>query len=272
MKAIQVIGVPWDEKSSFMRGCADAPGKIWDAFKCASSNPYTECGKDLSKSGVLRYYGNLMLSSGSIAGAEIEQQSSLSLDRKMTPLYLGGDHAITFPLIKGLSQKYDDLNILHFDAHPDLYDELDGDRYSHGSSFVRILEGGYASRLISVGVRTMNARQQEQADRFGVEIIDMRAFSSTRMPTFKGPVYISIDLDVLDPAFAPGVSHHEPGGLTTRELIGCLQAVKGRVVAADLVEYNPYRDIQNVTAMVAAKLMKELAAKMLESGSLREMI
>ena len=80
---------------------------------------------------------------------------------------------------------------------------------------------------------------------------------------FEGPLYVSLDLDVLDPAFAPGISHHEPGGMTTRELIQAIQNAQGAVVGADIVEYNPYRDIQNMTAMVAAKLMKELAAKML---------
>lgn len=77
------------------------------------------------------------------------------------------------------------------------------------------------------------------------------------------PVYISLDLDVLDPGFAPGVSHHEPGGLSTREIISMIQDIKAPMVGADIVEYNPLRDINGMTAMAAAKLLKELAAKML---------
>ena len=78
-----------------------------------------------------------------------------------------------------------------------------------------------------------------------------------------GPVYLSFDLDALDPAFAPGVSHHEPGGLTVREALGILQRLDARLVGADIVEYNPRRDIQDMTAMVAVKLLKEIAGKML---------
>jgi arginase family enzyme len=80
-----------------------------------------------------------------------------------------------------------------------------------------------------------------------------------------GAVYVSLDLDVLDPAFAPGVSHHEPGGLATREVVGLLQRLRGRVVGADLVELNPTRDPSGVTAMVAAKLVKELVARLLKT-------
>lgn len=93
----------------------------------------------------------------------------------------------------------------------------------------------------------------------------MMRFDSNIALKFDGPVYLSLDLDVLDPAFASGVSHHEPGGLTTRELIRAIQNFKGNLVGADIVEYNPYRDIQNLTAMVAAKLMKEVATRMLKN-------
>jgi arginase family enzyme len=83
---------------------------------------------------------------------------------------------------------------------------------------------------------------------------------------FDGPVYLSLDLDVLDPAFAPGVSHHEPGGLSTRQVINLIQNLSGSLVGADIVELNPNRDLLDVTAMTAAKLAKEIGARMLESA------
>lgn len=261
-KKIHVIGVPWDEKSSFMRGCADAPNKIWDAFQCDSANTCAENGLDLGKLADFFFQGNMKLSSGNAVLEQIADQAATTVTEGIVPLFLGGDHAVTFPLVKGIASHHKKLSILHFDAHPDLYDEFEGHRYYHGSPFARIMEGGLVNRLVSVGIRTMNPHQQEQAERFGVEIIDMIHFDSHDAITFDGPVYLSIDLDVLDPAFAPGISHHEPGGLTTRELIRAIQTFKGDLVAADIVEYNPYRDIQNVTAMVAAKLMKEVAARM----------
>ncbi len=244
-----------------MRGCADAPNKIWDAFKCESANTCAENGHDLGKNGSFTFKGNMKLSSGNKVIDEIAEQASEIAEKDIFPLFLGGDHAVTYPLVKGFSHKYKDLNILHFDAHPDLYDEFEGHKYYHGSPFARILENGLVKRLVSVGIRTMNPHQKLQADRFGVEIVDMTSFDPRMVIAFNGPVYLSLDLDVLDPAFAPGISHHEPGGLTTRELIRIIQTFKGHLVGADIVEYNPYRDIQNVTAMVAAKLMKEVATR-----------
>ena len=261
-KKIHVIGVPWDEKSSFMRGCADAPSRIWDAFRCDSANTCAEDGQDLGKSANVSFQGNMKLSSGNTVMDEISAQAEQTVAKGIVPLFLGGDHAVTYPLVKGIAGHYEELSILHFDAHPDLYDEFEGHKYFHGSPFARIMESGLVKRLVSVGIRTMNPHQKKQAERFGVEIIDMIHFDPHMMIAFDGPVYLSIDLDVLDPAFAPGLSHHEPGGLTTRELIRTIQTVEGNLVAADIVEYNPHRDIQNVTAMVAAKLLKEVAARL----------
>ena len=125
------------------------------------------------------------------------------------------------------------------------------------------MEAGLASRLAQIGIRTLNAQQKEQAERFGVEIFEMREWSLDKLPVFTGPLYISLDMDALDPAFAPGVSHHEPGGFSTRELLTIIQQLEGNIVGADIVEYNPVRDVVGVTAMTAVKLLKELLAKML---------
>jgi arginase family enzyme len=109
----------------------------------------------------------------------------------------------------------------------------------------------------------MNDHQRAQAERFGVEVIDMRAWQTGARPSVDGAVYLSIDLDGLDPAFAPGVSHRDPGGLTVREVIGMVQQAAGYFVGADIVEYNPRQDLGGVTATVAAKLVKEVAGRML---------
>jgi arginase len=167
---------------------------------------------------------------------------------------------VSFPIVAGLAAVHGPLDILHFDAHPDLYDDFGGDPHSHASPFARIMEAGHARRLVQVGIRTLNRHCREQAERFGVEIVEMRHFRAEAVPIPAGPLYISIDLDGLDPACAPGVAHHEPGGLTTRELLTVLQRVEGRVVGADIVEYNPGRDINGMTATLAAKLVKEVAA------------
>ena len=151
--------------------------------------------------------------------------------------------------------------MLHIDAHPDLYDDFEGDRLSHACPFARIMEEGLARRIVQVGIRAMTGHQREQADRFGVEVIDMRAWYAGARPTIEDPVYISLDLDGIDPAFAPGVSHREPGGLTVREVLDLVQRTKGALLGADVVELNPRRDPEGLTATVAAKLVKELAAR-----------
>jgi arginase family enzyme len=109
----------------------------------------------------------------------------------------------------------------------------------------------------------MNRHQRDQADRFGVEVIEMSDWLAGSRPRTEGKVYLSLDLDGLDPAYAPGVSHREPGGLTTREVLDLIQRLQGDLVAADVVEYNPRQDVSGLTATVAAKIVKEVAGRMM---------
>jgi len=237
---------------------------IREALYSAAGNSWTEHLCDLSDSGGLTDAGDLPLQASAAARSQIEAGIADLLGRAR-PLALGGDHSVTYPILRAVHQVYPRLTILHLDAHPDLYDEFEGDRFSHACPFARIMEEGLAGRLVQVGIRTMNGHQREQATRFGVEVIDMRAWSAGARPTIEGPVYLSIDLDSLDPAFAPGVSHWEPGGLTVREVVGLVQECGGLVIGADIVEFNPRRDRSGMTAAVAAKLVKELASRMLVS-------
>lgn len=258
MNRIALIGVAYDEKSSYLRGPAEAPGAIRRALASDSANAWSEDGQDTAA--LLEDCGDLRgFAADSVA--EIETFIARSVDGFREVIVLGGDHSITFPSVAAVARKHGPLTVLHFDAHPDLYDEFDGDRLSHACPFARIMETKLAKRLVQVGIRTANPHQREQAQRFGVETIEASAFRG-ELPSLDGPVYISVDLDVLDPAFAPGISHHEPGGLSTRELIAAIQSVKAQIVAADVVELNPQRDLQDITAMVAAKIVKELAAAM----------
>jgi agmatinase len=171
---------------------------------------------------------------------------------------LGGDHSITYPVLRAYAEKYPSLDILQIDAHPDLYQHYEGDPHSHACPFARIMEGGYAMRLVQVGIRTLNPHQKAQADRFGVEMYTMKKGLPELPLKFSNPVYVSLDMDAADPAFAPGVSHRESGGLTPREILALLQGIEGEVVGADLVEYNPVRDLDGITADLGAKFFKEL--------------
>jgi arginase len=261
---LALIGFRYDENSSFMKGAADAPPQIRAAFRSEASNLWSEAGVDLGTDGTFFDAGDIEPVAGTEMFSLIEDSIRTLLTDKLTPICLGGDHSITYPIVRAVSKRYPKLSILHFDAHPDLYDELLGNRHSHASPFARIMEEGLAKRLVQVGIRTINGHQREQARRFGVEVIEMRHWRDDLTLDFDSPVYISFDMDALDPAFAPGVSHREPGGLSTRQAIGLIQRIQARVIGADIVEFNPRMDPAQTTAVVCAKLLKEIAARMLE--------
>ncbi len=122
-------------------------------------------------------------------------------------------------------------------------------------------------RLVQVGVRTLNAHCRAQAAHYGVEIVPMADFTPDRVPVLSGPLYISLDLDGIDPSEAPGVSHPEPGGLTVREVLAVLRRQTAPIIGADIVEYNPRFDSHDRTAIVAATLLKELAALAVRNAS-----
>lgn len=260
---ISVVGIPFDEYSSFLRGPAQAPAKIREAYHSDSANYYSENLINLNEHPGWKDEGDIKLTGGAQTTETVEKAIQVFLNKQDKVLSLGGDHSVTYPIVKAFAQKYGKLTILHLDAHADLYDEFDGNKYSHACPFARIMEEGLASRLIQVGIRTLNSHQSEQGSRFGVEVIEMKNWRNDIRFNLEGPVYVSLDMDAIDPAFAPGVSHHEPGGFTSREIISLIQNLNGNIVGADLVEFNPTRDASGITAMLAAKLFKELLAMLL---------
>lgn len=273
-----LLGVPLGHNSSFLQGPAFAPPRIREAIWCGSTNSTTEEGKELNDPRVLTDVGDVPVQEIRDCGVDddrlmnvITESVKLVMEEDpLRPLVLGGDHSISFPVIRAISEKLGGpVDVLHLDAHPDIYDAFEGNKYSHASSFARIMEGGYARRLLQVGIRSITKEGREQGKRFGVEQYEMRTFSRDRQflenlklgEGVKG-VYISVDVDCLDPAFAPGVSHIEPGGLSFRDVLNILHNLQADVVAADVVEFNPQRDtVDGMTAMVAAKLVRELTAK-----------
>ncbi len=261
---LAIIGIRYDENSSFTKGAADAPPQIRAALRSDAWNLTSENGTDLSDDSIFFDAGDIEPVTGSDMMTLIENSIYTLIGDGLTPISLGGDHSITHPIVRAFTRKYKDLSILHFDAHPDIYDSYQGNRNSHASPFARIMEQKLVKRLMQVGVRTFTAHQREQVKKFGVESIEMRNVTADLQLEFDSPVYISFDIDALDPAFAPGVSHREPGGLSTRQAIDIIQRLKGKVVGADIVEFNPRMDPLHITGTVCAKLFKEIAAKMLE--------
>jgi agmatinase len=263
-----IIGVPFDEKSCYLKGAARGPQAIRAASTGKAIDPWTELGVNLEEETTLVDLGNLdVAGEDSKIFARIEKRILEILKKEAVPIILGGDHSISYPAAKAFSRKFKSLDILHFDAHPDLYEELYGDRYSHACPFARIVEEGLVQSLVQVGIRASTGQQRSKASEHGVRMIWMKDLKEIPSLEFSNPLYISFDMDALDPAFAPGVSHHEPGGLSTRQVISMIHALKAKIVGLDVVELNPERDKTGITAAAAVKIIKEVAGKIIFEAS-----
>ena len=258
---VVAIGLPTFKNSSFLRAPLDGPALLADAVLREEGNPFTEAGLDVSRPDVFAYLGELELETDDEFD-RIRAVSAAAFRSGKKPIFLGGDHSVTYPVVAGLSDVLGPVTLLHFDAHPDLYDNLMDNPLSHACPFARIMEQGMAAGLWQYGIRTLNPHQAEQVRRFGVHCNEMRHHKQWPLPQIDGPVYITIDLDALDPAFAPGVTHYEPGGMSVRDILDIIQSLQVPVVGADIVELNTSRDIQGMTAIVGAKLVREVCGLM----------
>ncbi|MBN8887284.1 MAG: arginase family protein [Rudaea sp.] len=266
MVKISLLGIPHDDNSSYMKGAAEAPPLIRrELFSDVYTN-WSETGVDIAAPGRIVDHGDLRFD-GAADPWDVIERNVLRVIQPGAPLIcLGGDHAITHPVIRAVSRRHAPLTIVHIDAHPDIYHEYQGNPRSHTSPFARIMEEQLADRLIQIGLRTVNDHHREQFKRFGVEAIGIARCDERLELALRSPVYLSVDIDALDPAFAPGVSHREAGGLSTRQVIRLIQSIDRPIVAADVVEYNPRCDISGMTAGVAAKLVKEIAGMMVRTS------
>jgi arginase len=253
-----LLGIPLDHNSSFLRGPAQAPPLIREAFHSDAWKKTAETRVDLSVPGIFEDAGDLPNMESPDAYARIEEAIAAVVSAGKRPVSLGGDHSITYPILRSIGKRIPGITLVHFDAHPDLYADYEGNPHSHASPFARILEEQLVKRLVQIGIRTLNAHQHAQAEKYGVELYEMTDLPDVTKLNLAGPLYLSFDMDVLDPAFAPGISHWEPGGLTTRQAVNYLHGLPGPLVGADLVEFNPARDFSGLTATVAAKILKEI--------------
>lgn len=254
----RILGFEWDASSSHSRGPALGPTVIRRLLSSEASSAYSIDLVDLREA-VDAYVIPELPEDGASARALISKTVADCLDAGFAPLSVGGDHSVTYPILKSVAAKHGAVNILHIDAHPDLHDEYEGDRFSHACPFARSLEDGLVKSLVQVGIRCWDPAQTPTAKKYGVRMLRADQVDDIPPEIFAGPLYMSIDLDGLDPAFAPGVSHPEPGGLSTLDVLKLIRRIKGPLVGADIVELNPERDFQMTTARVVVRLIKELA-------------
>jgi arginase len=268
---VGVLGIPFDANSSFRRGPARAPAAIRRAMSSEAGNPWSERGVRVWQDERIVDHGDLKVAPragvrGPIDAIERGVTRALAITPQL--LLLGGDHAVSYPAVRAVAQRWDRLSVLHFDAHPDMYPEYEGNPYSHASPMARILEEGLIDRLVQVGIRSPSPEQSAVGRRYGVETHPAFDLARIGRLRFSSPLYVSLDIDGLDPAFAPGVSHPEPGGLTVRQVLDVIGAVRAPlVIGADIVELNPRLDPSGITAVVAAKLARELLARMIADAA-----
>ncbi|MGD2295106.1 MAG: agmatinase [Candidatus Aminicenantes bacterium] len=259
---VAILGIPFDKKSCYLKGPAKGPQAIREASTGKMINPWTELAVNLDTEITMTDLGDLDVSGHFLeVFSRIEDKIASILSKQAVPVLLGGDHSVSYPIVKAFRKKHERLDILHFDAHPDLYEELCGDRFSHACPFARILEEDLADKLVQVGIRTATGEHREKREQYNIRMIEMKDLESSLALSFSHPLYISFDMDALDPAFAPGVSHHEAGGLSMRQVVDIIHRLDAEIVGLDVVEVNPDRDSTGITAAAAVKVIKEVVGK-----------
>lgn len=266
---IAIIGLPMDYTASYRPGARSGPLAIrnvsiaiedYSWYLDRSLEEYRYC--DL---------GDLGLPIGNVSASldMIEQAADILLEDGKFPIFLGGEHLVSYPVIKAFVRKYPDLHIVHFDAHADLRKDYYGEDRSHSTVMRKAAEILGPGRVYQFGIRS------GIKDEFEFARLNTRMFPDEVYLPLKGvlselkgkPVYVSLDIDVVDPAFAPGTGTQEPGGCTSREIIRALHLLGDlHVVGFDLVEVCPQLDYSERTAILAAKLVREGILSFLVEG------
>ena len=271
--AVGILGAPFDSGVIYRPGARFGPGAVRAASRLL--RPYhTTLDVRPWDAHQVADAGDVAINPFRIEQAveDIEGAAKATLERVGHLVTIGGDHTIALPLLRAVHARHGTCALLHFDAHLDTWNTSFGAPYTHGTPFRRATEEGLldTSRSMHVGIRgSLFARADLDEDAaLGYQVLTTgeisrdgvaAAIERMRARLGEGPVYVSIDIDVLDPAHAPGTGTPEPGGLTTRELQELLRGIDGlRMIGADVVEVSPPYDHSELAALAAAQLIYEL--------------
>ncbi len=274
---VAVLGVPFDSGVSYRPGARFGPAHIRQSSRLL--RPYNPAQR------VSPFADQQVADAGDVAAnpfdiaaaiAAIEAGATTAMESASRLLTLGGDHTIALPLLRAVVRRYGPVAVLHFDAHLDTWDTYFGEPYTHGTPFRRASEEGLidANRSLHVGIRGPLYADTDLAestrlgyatvactdyDRLGLDGV----IAATRQRLADGPVYVSVDIDTIDPGMAPGTGTPEAGGLTSRELLATLRALAGLdIVGADIVEVAPAYDHAEITGIAASHVGYELLSLM----------
>ena len=273
---VAVVGIPYDGATSYRSGARFGPRGIreqslllWGYHNVLAVSPFLALN--------VVDYGDIEVVPVDVMAtqAKIEEEVKAICLAGPTVLSLGGDHSITLPLLRAHVHRYGPLAVIHFDAHPDTWDsEFSGKKYSHGTTFRRALEEKLidTSAYLQIGIRgpTIGPDDYSDAIRLGARMITLdealsmghaAVVNEIRQRVGSRPVYLSFDIDALDPAFAPGTGTPEVGGFTSQQILQMLRGLKGlNFIGFDLVEVAPAFDHSGITSILAANLAFEFLA------------
>jgi agmatinase len=270
---VAIVGVPFDTGVSYRPGARFGPNHVRESSRLL--RPFNPAAN------VSPFATQQVVDAGDIAANPFDIEEAISsihksydqlLERAKRVVTIGGDHTITLPILRSLKAKHGPISVVHFDAHLDTWDSYFGADYTHGTTFRRASEEGLLDPegCMHIGIRgPLYAAKDLTDDKAlgfqifsSIEFQDLgvaAAIEKMKARVGKRPMYISIDIDVLDPAHAPGTGTPEAGGLTSRELLSLLRATAGmNVVGADIVEVAPAYDHAQITGIAASHAMYEL--------------
>lgn len=261
---VVIYGMPMDWTVSYRPGSRFGPGRIREvSIGLEEYSPYLD--KDLND---YKYFdaGDIPLPFGNPQKSLdlIEEFVDQILKDDKFPLGMGGEHLVSWPVIKAMYKKYPDLAIIHMDAHTDLRDHFEGEPLSHSTPIKKAALHIGPQNVFSFGIRSGMKEEFEWAKEVGMHIskFDVHKPLIDILPKLAGrPVYVTIDIDVLDPAHAPGTGTVDAGGITSRELLAAIHEISKsdvKVVGADLVEVAPVYDHSEQTVNTASKLIREM--------------
>lgn len=255
-----LIGAPFDGTSSFFPGSRMAPVRIREASHGLET--YSPVLDRCLEDAALGDFGDLDLPIGNTpASLElIEAACREALERGMIPIVVGGEHLVSLPAIRACAARYDGLAVIHFDAHADLREEYLGEHDSHATVMRRVGEVIGSESIFHIGIRSGTREEFQYAREASAGLCtDVLAGARQAAKLFGDrPVYVTIDVDVVDPGYAPGTGTPEPGGCSPGELFEAIYALAGLdVVGLDVVEVNPTVDVGVTTSILGAKVIRE---------------
>ncbi|WP_181347762.1 agmatinase [Thalassobacillus sp. CUG 92003] len=259
-----LFGMPMDWTVSFRPGSRFGPNRIREAsLGLEEYSPYLD--RHLEE---INYFdaGDMPLPFGNAKRSieQIEAYVATILEKGKFPLGIGGEHLVTWPIIKAMYKQYSDLALIHIDAHTDLREEYEGEELSHSTPIRKVCELIGPENVYSFGIRSGMREEFQYASESGMHLAKFEVADPLKqvLPDLDGrPVYVTLDIDVLDPAYAPGTGTAEAGGISSKELLEAIHLISRsgvNVVGADLVEVAPIYDPSEKTPIAASKFLREM--------------